>query len=71
MKSDILQLYNEIYHRDAVKEYEDLPLSLRTLVRHWQHGYRILGGGTHGYSRQIASLLFIIWEKEEEREVCR
>ena len=70
MKEDILQLYNEICFTDEVDTYEGLPLDLQEMVSDWEHGYKFLGGHPgFASSRQIASLLFIIWERENERKV--
>ena len=70
MRQDILQLYNGIVFTDKKETYELLPRSLQQMVEDWEDGYRRLGGRPSlACSRQIASLLFLFWEREREREV--
>jgi hypothetical protein len=70
MRQDILQLYNGIVFTDKKETYELLPRSLQQMVEDWEDGYRRLGGRPSlACSRQIASLLFLFWEREQEREV--
>jgi hypothetical protein len=70
MRQDILQLYNEVFFTDKQETYEQLPLTLQEMVSDWEDGYRKLGGRPSlACSRQIASLLFLFWEREQEREV--
>lgn len=66
---DILTLYNEIYHRDAKERFDELPKSLRKLVDHWEHGYKLLDGSGTLSSRQVAVLMFVFWETLEEKNV--
>jgi len=69
MWPDILTLYNEVYHRDAKERYADLPESLRKLVDHWEHGYKLLGGSGSLSSRQVAVMMFVFWETAELKNV--
>ena len=60
----ILKLYNEIFFADPDFKgtVDDLPMSLQEMITDWEHGYKTLGGNLNMCSRQIASLLFVVWE---------
>ena len=70
MKQDILKLYNDVFFTDKQGTFDSLPITLQEMVSDWEDGYRRLGGNPNmSSSRQIASLLFLFWEKEQEREI--
>jgi hypothetical protein len=66
MKDHILNLWNAVYFNEPVQTFYQLPQSLQVHVKDWEYSYSVLNGNPAFCSRQIAALLFQIWEVREQ-----
>tara|TARA_R100000951_G_scaffold114952_1_gene121479 strand:+ start:1283 stop:1498 length:216 start_codon:yes stop_codon:yes gene_type:complete len=66
MKEHISTIWNAAYYNEPVQSFYHLPTSLQVLVKDWEFSYSALNGDTKECSRQIAALLFQMWEVRDE-----
>ena len=66
MKPYIIKIWNTVYFNEPVQSFYHLPTSLQVLIKDWEFSYSTLNGNPKDCSRQIAALVFQMWEVRDE-----
>jgi hypothetical protein len=66
MKDHILNIWNAVYYNEPMQSFYHLPMSLQVQIKDWEYSYSVLNGNPAVCSRQIAALLFQMWELRDD-----